>query len=327
MTLPVLICDDSSFARKQMARALPDEWQVDISFAENGVHAIEAIKAGKADILFLDLNMPVMDGFNVLEEIQKQSLNTLTIVVSGDVQQSTREKVLNLGALEFIPKPVDSKVAGEIFNRYGLLDEIKRKRGTLQINNALVDVYREVTNIAMGQAGEQLGKFLHAPVTLSVPKVQTVNVSKLYKRLLDTDSCNESAAVIQGFIGAGIAGETWLFFNDSDFHELSELISLDSRSDEELEKEISISISNILIGSCLKSIGNQLDIYFSEGCPTLLGQQLDINELFTMPKEVQEVLAIDIEFALECNNIDWSLLLLFTEDSIDKLNEKLHCLM
>lgn len=327
MTLPVLICDDSSFARKQMARSLPDEWQVDISFAENGAKAIDAIKAGKADILFLDLNMPVMDGFSVLEEIQKQDLNTLTIVVSGDVQQSTREKVLDLGALEFIPKPVDSTVASEVFHRFGLLDELSRKQGALQLDEDRLDIYREMTNIAMGQAGELLGEFLHTPVTLSVPKVETLKVNSLYKRLLNVDGCNESAAIVQGFIGDGIAGETWLFFNNSDFHALSELIHLEELSEDALEKEISTSISNILIGSCLKSIGKQLNIYFSEGCPTLLGQQLDINDLFTAPRQVQETLAIDIEFSLERQDIHWSLLLLFTDDSIDKLNEKISCLL
>ena len=327
MTLPVLICDDSSFARKQMARALPDDWQMDISFAENGVRAIEAIRAGKADILFLDLNMPIMDGFRVLQEIQKQDLNTLVVVVSGDVQPSTRDKVLKLGALDFIPKPVDSEVAGEVFRKFGLLDELKRSHSELALSDELLDVYREITNIAMGQAAVLLGQFLNSNVTLSVPRVEILKVSSLYKRLLNIDNCHESAAVVQGFIGAGIAGETWLFFNHDDFDYLSELTHLQSQSDDELEKEISTSISNILIGSCLKSIGKQLDIYFSEGCPTLLGHMVDINTLFTTPRQVQETLAVDIEFSLESHDIHWSLLLLFTDDSLEKLQEKISCLM
>ena len=56
MGIPVLICDDSSFARKQMARALPDGWEVEVSFACNGEEAIQAIKDSKikGDKLFLD---------------------------------------------------------------------------------------------------------------------------------------------------------------------------------------------------------------------------------------------------------------------------------
>ena len=61
MTTPVLICDDSSFARKQMSRSIPDGWDVDVSFAGNGEEALRLIREGKGDIMFLDLNMP----FNV----------------------------------------------------------------------------------------------------------------------------------------------------------------------------------------------------------------------------------------------------------------------
>jgi len=44
----VLICDDSAFARKQMARAIPDGWDVLLHFAKDGQEALEMIRAGKA---------------------------------------------------------------------------------------------------------------------------------------------------------------------------------------------------------------------------------------------------------------------------------------
>ncbi|MEH6826290.1 MAG: response regulator [Motiliproteus sp.] len=82
MSVPILICDDSGFARKQMARSLPESWDAEISFAADDVEAVAAILEGKADILFLDLNMPVMDGYQVLEAVRSQDLPTLVIVVS-----------------------------------------------------------------------------------------------------------------------------------------------------------------------------------------------------------------------------------------------------
>ena len=57
MTIPVLICDDSSMARKQMARALPQDWDVDVSFAENGVQGVEGVKSGKGEVLFRVKNL------------------------------------------------------------------------------------------------------------------------------------------------------------------------------------------------------------------------------------------------------------------------------
>lgn len=52
MSLSVLICDDSPLARKAIARALPEDWDITISFAEQGELGIEAIKAGKGELVF-----------------------------------------------------------------------------------------------------------------------------------------------------------------------------------------------------------------------------------------------------------------------------------
>ena len=46
MSISVLICDDSAMARKQMARTLPKEWDVEITYATNGAEGLDAIRAG-----------------------------------------------------------------------------------------------------------------------------------------------------------------------------------------------------------------------------------------------------------------------------------------
>jgi CheY-like chemotaxis protein len=69
MAIPLLICDDSNMARKQVARSLPDGWDVDITFATNGVEGLSAIREGKGEMVFLDLTMPEMDGYGVLEHV------------------------------------------------------------------------------------------------------------------------------------------------------------------------------------------------------------------------------------------------------------------
>lgn len=121
MATKVLIVDDSSFARKQMARSLPDGWEVEISFAENGLQAVESIKQGLGEVVFLDLTMPVMDGYGALEIIKKEDLPAMVIVVSGDIQPEARDRVRKLGALDFIKKPVDKAKATEVLTQYGIL--------------------------------------------------------------------------------------------------------------------------------------------------------------------------------------------------------------
>lgn len=122
MTIPLLICDDSNMARKQVARSLPDGWDVDISYATNGVEGIEAVRQGRGEMLFLDLTMPEMDGYEVLEAIRAEGLKSVVIVISGDIQPQARERVLKLGALEFIKKPINQEKLTSVLEMFGLLD-------------------------------------------------------------------------------------------------------------------------------------------------------------------------------------------------------------
>lgn len=108
-------------ARKQMSRALPDNWPTEITFAKNGAEAIEIIQAGGQELMFLDLTMPVMDGYETLEAIRKDDLPIMVIVVSGDIQPEARDRVKRLGAIEFIKKPVDQSKIAAVLTDYGMI--------------------------------------------------------------------------------------------------------------------------------------------------------------------------------------------------------------
>lgn len=121
MATPLLICDDSNMARKQVVRALPAGWEVDISFASNGREALEQIRTGKGEMVFLDLTMPVMDGYEVLETVKKEDLKAVIIVISGDIQPEAQARVKALGALDFIKKPINPEKLAETLNKFGLI--------------------------------------------------------------------------------------------------------------------------------------------------------------------------------------------------------------
>lgn len=121
MPTRVLICDDSSFARKQMARALPPEWNVELHHAEDGLQGLEQIRAGNGEVVFLDLTMPNLDGYGVLETIRREDLPAMVIVVSGDIQPDAQDRVKKLGAMGFIKKPIDADKARQILTEFGIL--------------------------------------------------------------------------------------------------------------------------------------------------------------------------------------------------------------
>jgi CheY-like chemotaxis protein len=77
MTYPVLICDDSALARKQMARSLPTSLNADVTFAIHGLDALEKLEQQTFELMFLDLTMPELDGFGTLEKNQAKEYSSI----------------------------------------------------------------------------------------------------------------------------------------------------------------------------------------------------------------------------------------------------------
>ena len=121
MSIPLLIVDDSNMARKQVLRALPKDWDVEVTLAQTGVEALEAITQGKGEVVFLDLTMPELDGYGVLTALKERGIDPLVFVISADIQPEAKERVRKLGAAEFLSKPVDAERLSELLARYGLL--------------------------------------------------------------------------------------------------------------------------------------------------------------------------------------------------------------
>jgi len=372
MTTKLLICDDSNMARKQVARSLPDGWDVEISFAGNGVEGIEAIKAGKGDVLLLDLNMPVMDGYQVLEAILAQDLPTLTIVISGDIQPEAHQRVTSLGALGFIQKPVNKDILTEVLSSYGVFSNAppeshqekeivdntpisvavvpetstvvktqeKQKVSPITVPSVdsspkvdepeitlsadMRDCYQEIANVAMGRAGDLLARLLNVFVELPIPNVNFIEVSELRMALKDIENHESTSGICQGFISAGISGEALLILNDSSFKDVASLMNYQYDADMGTELELLMDLANVLIGACLKGVSEQLDIQFSQGHPEVLGQHRKISDLIANnANKWKKTLAIEISYSIENYPIKCDLLLLFTENSMQTLNNKL----
>ena len=107
MATAITVVDDSSLSRKVLIKSLPPDWDVEITQAGNGREALDACHAGKATVMFLDLTMPDMDGYQVLEVLQKEGADLVIVVVSADIQPEAQQRIKQLGAAAFIKKPVD----------------------------------------------------------------------------------------------------------------------------------------------------------------------------------------------------------------------------
>ena len=337
MTTRVLICDDSSLARKQMARALPKNWNAEVTFAFDGRNALEKLRAGAGELMFLDLNMPEMDGYQVLDAILKEDLPVLTIVVSGDIQPEARARVRKLGAIEFIKKPTDTDLVSQLLRDYGFLraeDLAKnQEHATTDIPAAdtpisLNDYLQEIANVAMGRSSDLLARLLRVFVKQPIPRVEMIARSELSMAISAAQADSSYSAVCQGFTGAGIAGEALLLFADASFNDMAELLHYDDLDTESIQVEVLMDMSSILFGAFLKGIGDQLDLKLGLGHPTVLGQHRQIGDLLEHHSTRQEkLLCIEISYELEDRDIRCDVLVLLTEDSVPFLEQRLQYLV
>ncbi len=121
MPLAALVVDDSPLARKMLIKTLRPEWDMVVKEVCSGVEAMEACRAARYDIMFLDLTMPEMDGYQVLDALRTEAIKCPAIVVSADIQPRAKDRVMAAGALAFIKKPVDAAKVDAILKQHGIV--------------------------------------------------------------------------------------------------------------------------------------------------------------------------------------------------------------
>ena len=118
----ILVVDDSTFSRNVVVRALGAD-NFEFAQARNGQEGCEKVAEFNPDIVISDLLMPVMDGVGLLRTMRTAGDNRPVCIISADIQQSSRETCLELGAHTFINKPF--KQAELIDAVESMLNELK----------------------------------------------------------------------------------------------------------------------------------------------------------------------------------------------------------
>ena len=104
--MKILIIDDERAIRNSLREILGDEgYSVDV--AEDGSAGVQAALAGRYDVIFCDIKMPVMDGTEVLAKLIEEGIDGAIVMISGHADISTAVDCIKKGAFDFIEKPLD----------------------------------------------------------------------------------------------------------------------------------------------------------------------------------------------------------------------------
>lgn len=114
----VLVAEDNTLCCNMLQMALEQQgWTVVI--AETGTLAAELVQSKKFDAILLDINLPGMDGFEVLQHVRKTSPETRVIVISGSIGVVETVRAMKAGAHECLPKPFNINALLESLNKIG----------------------------------------------------------------------------------------------------------------------------------------------------------------------------------------------------------------
>lgn len=109
--MTILVVEDESSIREILTHVVESTFPGALVLsAACGSDALAAVQThGMPDLIFLDLGLPDMSGFDVYAALQKQGCNAKVVVITAEDEPTQRNRAARMGADVFMPKPFDSR--------------------------------------------------------------------------------------------------------------------------------------------------------------------------------------------------------------------------
>lgn len=112
----ILIAEDNDSNFLLMTYILKDHYHV--IRARNGKEAVEMVKSGRPDLVFMDLKMPIMDGLEATRQIKKTYAGIPIIALTANAFDTDREAAMSAGCDNFLSKPVSGQKCLDTIAKY-----------------------------------------------------------------------------------------------------------------------------------------------------------------------------------------------------------------
>jgi serine phosphatase RsbU (regulator of sigma subunit) len=155
----ILVVDDVPDNRNILVRRLQRLGYTNLAEAEDGIAALEHIRAGTVDLVLLDVMMPRMNGIEVLQALNSEARleQTSVIMISASSEIDTVVRCLELGAEDYLPKPFNASI---LRARIGSVLEKKQLRA---------EVRRQLTRLEAEMAGARRQQLAMVPTDFPLP--------------------------------------------------------------------------------------------------------------------------------------------------------------
>ncbi len=237
MAYKILVVDDEPDVEmliKMKFRSKISTEQYFFSFAANGVQALELLEKDKEiNLILTDINMPVMDGLTLLSKIKTNETLPKVVVISAYGDLKNIRTAMNLGAFDFVTKPIDFADLEITMNK--AIGEIVRLHQTIVLKNQHENLRLEKEQIILQQNILLEKKVEERTKELQIEKSKS---DDLLLNILPLETANELKS--QGFAKPKHFDEVTVLFTDfKNFTSISEQLSA-----HELVEEINFCYSN-----------------------------------------------------------------------------------
>ncbi|WP_047133843.1 sigma-54-dependent transcriptional regulator [Candidatus Kryptonium thompsonii] len=108
-------------------------------FSTNGFEVMEKVQAEKPDVIFLDIAMPGLDGLEILKQLKDKGIETPVVIITGYGTMQTAVKAIQLGAFEYLTKPLDINRIRLLIQRAIETNQLKNKVREFEIKQSEID--------------------------------------------------------------------------------------------------------------------------------------------------------------------------------------------
>jgi CheY-like chemotaxis protein len=119
--IKILVVEDH-FINQELMKEMLDRLDCFVDTAENGKEALERVESNNYDVIFMDLQMPEMDGLEATREIRKiqkrKQIKTPIIALTANAMQGDQKKCLDAGMDDYLSKPFELKDIEKLLNKF-----------------------------------------------------------------------------------------------------------------------------------------------------------------------------------------------------------------
>ena len=113
----ILVAEDNP-ANQQLIQILLNKMGLAVTLVDNGQSAVEAATTTAYDLILMDMQMPVMNGYDAARTLRHRNIGTPIIALTANAMQGDMQKCIEYGCNDYLPKPVDKAKLVSILGKY-----------------------------------------------------------------------------------------------------------------------------------------------------------------------------------------------------------------